>query len=397
MIIKEKIPITFFEKMKSAVDILCPSFFTRSVPDMVELNKQLSKDAQEATWAKNNNVTSLKKLMKMNEAFKNTHQIKLNHLRKEMNIIEGLSDDLEKRKEKNGLKDKDLIKGDEAWDFLDALYMANSPHYINDEGNIQPLNHAKDRKDIDRMFWTLHRFNKYGKKTFRIEEQLTHELFLTDVNNVDSDFLRFPFPSICFYLPFNNKLCIRKEIIRYVYISERLRVGGESDNVRIVELLYITDKEDIEVQQFEISDGPFINQVLSQIETIFNSPLGKKEASGVSSFILAAILYLNSTDSDQLQVFPIFWHKNHDSKFPVCSLGYDISIDKGLHYAQNPETEGLGKPMNVLKWTVRGHFRSYRRGEHWKEDRTIWIRPFLKGREKDNDGQIIKPTNYLVQ
>jgi hypothetical protein len=395
MVIKEKIPITFFEKMKGAVDILYPQFFSDNAPNITELNKRLDTNAQRAVWVKNRDNEGLKKLLKMNEALKKTHELKLRHLQKEMDVIKGLADDLEIKKDKRGIND--IIKGEEAWEFLDSCYMSNTPHYTDEEGKIQPLNSHKERKDIDRMFWTFHRFNKYGKKTFRIEEQLTHELFLTDVNNVDSAFLKFPFPSICFYLPFNNKLCIRKEIIRYVYISERVRVGGENDNVRILEFLYITDKENIEVQQFEIGDGQFVEQITNQIADIFNSPLGQKEASGISSFILAAILYLNSSEVDERKVFPIFWHKNHDSRFPVCSLGYNISIDKGLHYSQNQETAGLGKPMNVLKWTVRGHFRAYRKGEHWKEDRTIWIRPFIKGKERDNGDQIIKPTNYLVQ
>ena len=382
MIKKECIPITFFEKIKAATDVAFPKFFDSVTPDISFLKKEIN----------SNSGKSLKQLIKFKDALVTINGFHGTQLQKQIDRLHSTIEYLED--EKKDFSGEHKMSQEQMTIFFDGLYMSKSETSIDGE-TITPTNVGQS-DEVERMFWTFHRFNKYGKKTFRIEEQLTQELFITDVENVDASFLHFPYPSICLYCPFNTKLEIRKELIEYIYISERVKIDTQTEVTRILELIYVTKNGNIESQQFEITNGRMIEQVVGQVDDKFHSPLAKKEATEAISFVLAAILYLNSKEVSIQQIFPLFFHKNSDSRFPVCSLGYNIKIDRQLHY-QKSESKDTDKHMNVLKWTVRGHFRNYRMGEHWKENKTIWIRPFLKGRERDNEAQKIKPTNYLVE
>lgn len=389
MITKEKMPISHFQKVKEVIEEMMPKFFDSSYPDLEKLYKIKNRLSEMKPKSKSD--------LKQFEAVTSFYKIVSVEIKKGLSRLEETVSLLEDKRSK---KESFLNNDKSGYDLqiVDQMYIAKTSFSLN--GNELSISEKDEKKydyqhHIDRMIWILHKFNRSGRKTFRIEEQLQHELLLTDVNNVDSIFFKLPYPSICFFLPYNNKLTIRKELIEYVYISERVQLGGSNDNSKKIELVYITKSGGIENHLFIIKEGMILEQIETQVDSNFQSPLAKKEAKEIISFILSSALYMNSNQLSYKDIFPLVIAKKQDSRYPVCSLGFDIVVNKDLHYTSNGVC--TDRHLNVLKWTVRGHFRNYKKGDHWKENKIIWIRPFLKGMERSNIQQVIKPTNYILE
>lgn len=124
----------------------------------------------------------------------------------------------------------------------------------------------------------------------------------------------------------------------------------------------------------------------------------KRENNAIISYITALLLYINTPDADKTIVKPFLNKPGFgETKYPQCLLGYNMVIDKSI--CQNKADDANSKENNryILKWSVRGHFRNQVIGEGRKDTKLIWIRPFLKGKEKDNITINARPISYTVK
>lgn len=207
-------------------------------------------------------------------------------------------------------------------------------------------------------------------------------------------FLKLPYPAFSINIPHNHLLTIRNELINTIYITEVLNSGIDGIK-RKIEMCFVMNNDAMDHFQFTIEDGKdLIDQIEDQIFKRYQSKLAKRETNEIVSFLMATILYINSKEAVKQDIYASVLGK-HNSRYPCCVLGYGIPIDRRMHLTRTQFESS--RTMNTEKWTVRGHYRTYVKGEHWKEDSIIWIKPFLKGREKDNVDVPIKPSNYKVK
>lgn len=301
----------------------------------------------------------------------------------------------------------DMLTRDQVIKHIDRLkYLANiSKHTADFLGETMSLPKADDRTyvigsarkhygSILQLLQILHEFDAVGKKMFRVEEQLQNELFMTDVLKVDDTFIHLPFTTICLYLPYNTTMRVYGQLVRYVYVSE---LDGDND-CRLLEVFAITDNELHHRHVYTLNGGDIESQLKMQIGELYStSIMAKTENIKLVSFVIATLLYVNTVDSDQTLVSPSVVMPGKHSKLPMCSLGRHIKIQRGMG-GMSVSTDGVSneRMIYVLKWTVRGHFHRYKVGQNRSESKTLWIRPFLKGREKDADINA-KPSDYIIK
>jgi hypothetical protein len=385
--IKQCIPITYFEKWQPILQELCFNFFSKDNPGVEKVSAFIRniKTAQPKTETERRIYIQILEI--------------INHdITTYMERLDDVNIDLKK------INSGKLTKK-EAADYMDAFYMArmgmkidNNTLHINlkdqetdkDEGNVYNV--------LERMLWAMYYYDQAGRNNIRVEEQLTQELILTDVRGVTAGFLKLPHNSFSVFLPYNNSLTIRRELIRQIYVHETTKVV-EDKVLRMLEFCFIDVNERIETITILFDDDKsLVEQAADHINLRYQSPLAKREITDVVNFVMATVLYINSIDKVEKTIFPSVLMKKKHSRFPCCALGYGITIDKTVYESPNPGT-GQSHQIHVLKFTVRGHFRAYRPGEdkRWKKETIIWIRPHLKGRERDNDLLEVKPKQYELK
>lgn len=237
-------------------------------------------------------------------------------------------------------------------------------------------------------------FHQNGRKLFKIEEAITQELYLTDTTKIDNYFLNLPFPSVCFYLPYNTTMRVYEHLVEYVYLKQTIT----SENHKKLEILCINTNNETYYRDFVFTGGDIHPQIIKTLEEEqINSNLAIKESTELVSFIMATILYIGTTDADLQNILPQIVFPKKQNSLPMCSVGRNIVINKdfaNIHRdASGKESERM---IHVLKWTVRGHFRRQHYGEGKSLVRKIWIRPFLKSREKDTSIKS-KPASYDIK
>jgi len=382
--IKQCTPITYFEQWLPIILELDKGFFTRDRPDITAFDKILDD-------GRKNDFDILTK----------KYGNKANFIEKFARLVVGLTarvqTKLENRVDLKRLQDtKDIEYANEMVDYFYTVRAnATIDNGMLNVHNIEDKEESLTKMLMERIMWSFHKFNKYGRKQFKVDEQLTSELLLTGVQGVDASFLKLPYSSFCINIPYNRLLTIRGELIQSIYVSEVLSLIGQEVK-RKIELCFFTGDRAADAIHFYIENGQdLLPQIEEQITKKYSSKLAKRETTEIMSFILATILYINSKDAIKQEVFATVLNKNQHSKFPSCVLGYGIPINKSIHITR--ENYESNHTINVLKYTVRGHFRTYVKGEHWKIDQVLWIKPFLKGSEKDNSSIPIKPSNYNIK
>jgi len=245
--------------------------------------------------------------------------------------------------------------------------------------------------------------NAAGRKIFRVEQQCMDELLLTNISKVDYEFLNLPFPSILLSLPFNQSLRIRGDLVEWVFISQ-----AEANGCKALELFCVTKQEHFFFVSFTFTPGEILAQLKEQIRQKYSviskdedngrtSQQAKQEHTDLFSFLLSVLFYINSKDADTTHVLPNRIMPKSDSSIPVCSLGRNIKINRDLSGLSTSE-DGVAsdRMIHILKWTVRGHFRKQPVGEGCRDRKIIWIRPFLKGREREIETIPAKPSIYKL-
>lgn len=383
--IKQCSEITYFERWQPLLQEICFDFFSRENPG-VEKVINLMRNLKNHVKVTEPEKRALNELIKMFNQDVNTYEQRLDGVRVDLKKI-----------------NEGKLTPKQYNEYMDSFYMARMGVKI--ENNTLHI-HLKDQetdKDegntynaFERMLWSLYHYDRAGRNNIRVEEQLTQELILTDVKGVTANFLKLPHKSFALFLPHNKSLTIRKELIRQIYLHETIR---EMDGkvYRKIELCFIDVNGNIESNNVLFDDEKsLVEQAAAQIISRYNSRLAKKEITGIMNFVMSVILYINSTDKVEQVIMPSVLMKNRHTKLPCCALGYGILINKEV-YASEPT--GRSHQINVLKFTVRGHFRTYKTGEdkRWKVDTVIWIRPHIKGRERDNEHLSTKPKDYFVK
>lgn len=294
--------------------------------------------------------------------------------------------------------------GKEKDKLMDDLYLSRIGAKIVDnvlKVTTKEMDMDKQEGDIymvlERMLECFFYYDDCGRNNIRVEEQLMHELVLTGVQGVTADFLKLPFSSFLLLIPHNQVLTIRKTLIKEIYIDESEYIEANI-TFRKIELCMIDVENNITLKSLLFQNQlSLVEQTKEQILDRYDSKLAREEATAIISFILATILYINSTEKKEQIIMPTVILKEKHTRFPQCALGYGIPINKTIHTSNS--SKGSSHQINVLKFTVRGHYRTYKSGENarWKVDTVIWIRPFLKGLERNAAEGSIKPKKYELK
>lgn len=363
--------ITHFEKVSRIITYKIPDFFTRQSPNFELLAKEL-------TYMSPRDKKDKKKI---------EHQLEYLHF-----ITKILTTERNKFSESADLDSGKLV----GQKIKNLVYMA---------GGLDKPKEIEYRY-IQELMEIFHQMSLLGKKIFIVEEQLMNELILTDCSKVDASFLKLPFTTMCIHLPFNTHLKIQEATVRWVYLSEvkvKDMLGINKEDVdeldyegRAFKVFYIGADESFFTIDFLFRDGQDIDvQIKDVIERKFmGSKQGKKENIDVFSFLTSLMLYIGSSDADKTEIRPKVMFPAKDSRLPMCSLGRNIKINRELTASLGEA--GTERTIHAVKWTVRGHWRNQVHGFQNKERRKQWVRPYLKGRERDENINI-KPTIYQVE
>lgn len=400
--IKRTLPLTYFEKVRPGIIEVYKDFFATKEPKPARIRGLLKSTMQRMQTDLDRVRGKRPKISPVMQSIQDTHNIIARH---SIKSFEKSGDIIFDMKALDKMKKGEVVKKDAA-KAMDALYLCrmngkiinDMPQFITQDENGVSFEDVT----INEMLQAMYDHEKYGRKQFILEEQLTAELLNTNVNNVQASFLKLPYKAFAYHLPYNQTLTIRNSLIQTVYITE---VGETGD--RIIKFCCISEDEVIDDFAFKITeDQSLIEQVKNQIIMKYSwfkdhdmfsgsSPLAIAETTELVSFILASILYIISKDAIVEPVVPITTFNKH-SKYPACSVGYGMPINHNLVVRKRGEPLSK-KQIGVLKYTVIGHFRTYSTaGGHFTKDEVIWIKPFLKGVERHNEEIPIKPSDRNI-
>jgi len=391
-------PLTHFEKWAASIRGLLPTFFEKEEPDFDQAAENMVNMTDDTYDVKVESEKSAVKRMKARDAFiQGALHVK--------DFLEGGLEDADKAAEKQkkafSLLDKAVElqneevrkareRGDDVFDGSTPKVeeLANRVDRLRVQSNYLANGPFSDYKvQMAEMLVFIHDFNWCGRKLFRMEEQITHELALTNIAGVSAEFFKLPYQTICVHTPFNETARINDRPIKWTYLSEY-----QEDDGRHIHVMYVRDDEQVFVHEFIFKDEVSIGvQIKEQITDTYGKQAAKDNLSAFS-MIAAMILYMNSTDRDVRMMSPKVMAPKMDSRIPVCSVGGTIHVDRSLHMS----ADGGGEhTIHVLKWTVRGHFRNQVCGPQRSERRITWVRPHLKGRERANEHMPARPSEYV--
>lgn len=384
--VSEKLPITFFERISKLILGKIPDFFKKEInieDDFRNFKDARDYKAEEYKSDSIKNKQNLKKLkdeLKILEAEKNAHEFFCEYNKNEIAVIESIYETIDGKLELSGQ------------DALNANYISNLGLTVCDDNLSYEQRKSNHENVIKRLLKAIHDLNFYGKKIFRLEEAITEELIITDCSNIDDEFFQLPFDAICFHVPYNNYINIRGDLLEWVFITQNDITEIRSD----FNLFCVNKSGAFYTGEFFLQGGDISKQIKLQIvEKYGNSKIAIKENIELFSFITSIILYLNSENVSETKIVPDRSFKEKTSSLPICSLGRNIMISKTNYESENKSEQE--RKYYILKWTVRGHFRKQKCGSGRNETKIIWIRPFLKGKERLNDKTKVKPSNYIIK
>jgi hypothetical protein len=267
-------------------------------------------------------------------------------------------------------------------------------------------------------------FYKAGRKVFRFKEDLIYLLLETDLNKVDSFFLRTPFKCIYLPIPETTKLLNPTGIpIDGIYVAvtdkEETNPAGLSDgfhNITNQEFmdckeprnLFIGVVSDLILSRNDsrnsfyywnilFKEGDLLEQIEKYLDRYDRELSGRYDYSRnflerIFSFVLNALLYINYKGEDFEIVKPkLDTHikskkkKNklaNKTKIQSYMVGQDIIINprykKEIDLSlSNTNYRIRGKYSG--RWMVRGHMKTQKFGKQWSESKIIWVQPYEKG------------------
>lgn len=388
-------PMTHFEKWARSVRYLLPSFFKQEEPDM-------DKAAEAFLSLNGKTIDTIKDLSKED---KDAHMSAAYHIGVLYDrSIQDHEESLQRNKKARGIIEKALElyrqevahaqeQGKELPDGMSPKVkeLYDRGHRLGNEANyISNGAYSSHEEQMAEILTFLHDFNYCGKKLFRIEEQLTHELTLTHIEGVSAGFFKLPYQTICVHSPFNDIVRIKGKAIKWSYLSEYQEEDG-----RHIHVMYVDDQGYPFFHEFIFDDGPLGKQVKSQIAEFYGKEAAKENMAAFS-MIASMMLYLNSSERDVREMSPRVMDKRTDSRLPVCSIGGSIRVDRSLRMGSNADGTLSNNTIHILKWTVRGHFRNQACGKDLSERKIIWVRPYLKGKERGNDRMPVRNQEYVV-
>ncbi|MEK4878742.1 hypothetical protein [Paenibacillus sp. FSL R5-0908] len=267
-------------------------------------------------------------------------------------------------------------------------------------------------KLLNNVLFHTYNFHKYHKKHFRYEENLTAMLLKTDLQNVDSSFIRLPFQSIYISVPKNSFKLTAEQKHFYVegfYIHEVNLATFERDQVikelgkgitKFIRILTVLTPVGSEALP-SIEDYNYITlnlrfkrgNVFEQLEENYNRAgltNFADQATEIFSFVINAIFYLNSSSQevDYIELKQEVEQEKTDdnrstrtSKIPYYAVGKTIVISKqgGKPAPENNMVQQGTDKILDKQWLVRGHWRNQAHGEKLLLRKLIWIQPYLKG------------------
>jgi hypothetical protein len=391
-------PLTHFEKWAASIRILLPSFFEKEEPDF----DQAAEDVTTLRGLYAANVESEKNLLKRIKArdafLRGAYHIAdfMKDGSSDFDVADGKRNKalslLQKaiklqEEEDNKAKESGDATVDGAVPRIEELI--NRSDRLREQSNYLANGPFSDHKDqMAEILIFLHDFNWCGRKLFRMEEQITHELALTNIEGVSAEFLKLPYQTICVHSPFNETVRINDHPIKWSYLSEYQEEDG-----RHIHVMYVRDDEQIFIHEFIFQENAAIGaQIKAQITDMYGKQAAKDNLKAFS-MVASLILYMNSSERDVRMMNPRVLMPKLDSRMPVCSVGGTIRVDRSLHMS----ADGGGEhTIHILKWTVRGHFRNQVCGPQRSERRITWVRPHLKGRERANEHMPARPSDYVL-
>lgn len=286
------------------------------------------------------------------------------------------------------------------------------------------------RSFLNSLFHVYH-FSK-SRMLFRIEEPLMAKLLYTDINKVDSLFVKSPFSSIFIQTPYNNEIFIPHKQLGSVrmagfYLMYTEEVSNLQENMKGSEVLSYegtpcnkalrilavgdTTGTTLSAPNFFMTLFFAPGDVFPQVErtvSIFSEP-GEFERSKdfrrkLFRFCVNALLYISNPRASLVQEDAKFEKttsnnakerekvrkKNQGlSKLPVILTGSNVYISS--EYRKQFREGTLGSlpssrtEIGVPVYMVRGHYRNQPHGPGRSLSSLIWIEPYVKGKGILND------------
>ncbi len=393
-----RFPLTHFEKWANAIRGLLPKFFEEEEPNFQESREKIEslkhfKNLPKKAKEKYLNISvlmydwSLARAAELSES---------GELKKKVGGMFYKSADIigEAIKEAENNQDESFPDGKtpRVQELLDrAARVKQQADKIKLKSKYVSNELYDSRELLEETLIFLHDFNWCGRKLFRIEEQLTNELMLTQIDGVNAEFFKLPFQTICVHLPFNQMVRIREKLVQWCYVSEYAEDDG-----RHIHVMYVNEEGYPFFHEFILDDNkPLGVQIKEQIAVQYGKEAAK-EHMAIFSMIAAMMLYMNSSERDVRMMSPTVVMPKQDSRLPVCSVGGTIRVDRTLYVSSNEDGTHSTNTIHILKWTVRGHFRNQAHGKDMKERKIIWVRPYLKGKERKNEEMPVSNKEYII-
>ena len=391
---KIQFPKNIFDEWRPTINRLFPKFFDDTDPDTKSLARSIfgsESDHGKLFYLRKNNKNdrSIPRVVKPIKSLLNLITDFLEESANTLNKYVQAIEELKKKADNCNESDHESWKGIED-KRIKLLLKGDSIAYRDNMIGYFAQNDSSLFGSIEFMLDQFHDFNSAGRVVFSLENELMDELIATDSKRVTGNFFRLPFPSMMIHVPKNDHLKILGSRITEIYISEFPDNTGSE-----VFIMYRTEGTPPAFFELRIDNDKRIgDQVRSQVITRYSSTkFAIQENLNAMKFITSVILYMNTGEKEERSVRGLVRDEERDQAGTICMLGRPIDTSKGA--SGNTEPRNIFS-VNVLKWAVRGHFRNQAYGDERKDRRIIWIRPFLKGRERELMTTPCKPSKYRI-
>lgn len=235
-------------------------------------------------------------------------------------------------------------------------------------------------------------FEKKGKKIFSINKNLMDMMIYTDVNNVEWEFVKFPYQSFLIELPsklkyFDNCVinsigvcCINGDDVIFIFEEDGKYVGShifcpDSKKSTIGEILDLPTEMDVDGDDASIKFKFMVCLLTNFCLYLSSSDADLKADNGPRELLKIASQKKNKKRKSAIERL---------KDYPKTLVGSKIIIDKRFREIASNVNHGAKERKLKCKFTVRGHWRTQRYGEANSKAKKIWIKPFIKGRDSSN-------------
>jgi len=273
------------------------------------------------------------------------------------------------------------------------------------------------------VFFHLYEMYVNHHRVYHVTSQMASKLINTDLN-IDSYFLRSPFPEI--YIQINKGLLYIQDeeglqSISGIYVNYGINKMGERE-IRVMCAALLDDTKEIPFNdslfyfRIPLKDGKIKDVLKNYMEEQFSTPsddmvksgglLNRDHIEGLFKFVMNVLLYITSKNPDIKKCLPYDFGKeiarkknkakankllkraNMSTNLPIMVLGKDLAINKDISDIRNKT--GLVHWKLNQKVYVSGHWKTQWYGSHKEDNRhykIIFIEPYEKGPDL---GEVIK-------